>query len=157
MTLKCKIKEMSEMDTLDRAVFSIPNDDEGNWFDLEATEEQMEICELGTIEEISAKAIAARKERQKKISENQGRRDKERKFYDKGRMGNKAVGIAKKMAQDRDTRSYGIWNTKKQSGSKYEQYPEDAYYYGYHPYYDGYYYQQYYDYYARYQNYWSMP
>ena len=109
MTLKCKIKEMSEM-SLGEQVFTLTKEEDGHWFDLEGVEEQMEICELGTIEEISAKAIAAKKERLRRQAENQVRREKERKFYDK----------AEKAYKSGATKGHGIWNASKshQTGGK---------------------------------------
>ena len=97
MTLKCKIKEMAEMgpdsvvSALD-AESAVTRGDGGRWFDLETAEEEVELKELGTIEQISSERLAARKDRQRRHDENKERRDKERAFYDRGRLGYRPRG-----------------------------------------------------------------
>ena len=66
--------------------------DGGRWFDLEAAEEEVELKELGTIEKISSDRIAAKKERQRRAEEGKERREKERAFYDRGRLGYRPRG-----------------------------------------------------------------
>ena len=60
MTLKCKIKELTEMAT-GKSLSSVK--DEGTWFDLEAAEDELELKELGSIEEVSKQIIQQRKKR----------------------------------------------------------------------------------------------
>ena len=97
MTLKCKIKEMAEMgpdsvvSALD-AESAVTRGDGGRWFDLETADEEVELKELGTIEQISSERLAARKDRQRRYEENKERRDKERGFYDRGRLGYRPRG-----------------------------------------------------------------
>ena len=97
MTLKCKIKEMAEMgpdsvvSALD-AESAVTRGDGGRWFDLETADEEVELKELGTIEQISSDRLAARKDRQRRYEETKERRDKERAFYDRGRLGYRPRG-----------------------------------------------------------------
>ena len=70
MTLKCKIKEMAEMgpgsevETFD-SEHAIPRGsfDGGRWFNLEKPEEEVELKQLGTIEQLTAERFAAKKRR----------------------------------------------------------------------------------------------
>ena len=70
MTLKCKIKEMAEMgpgsevETFDSEP-AIPRGsfDGGRWFNLEKPEEEVELKQLGTIEQLTAERFAAKKRR----------------------------------------------------------------------------------------------
>lgn len=78
MTLKCKIKELSEM-SITVGKQSSPLKDEGTWFDLEAADDELELKELGSIEEVSKQIIQQRKKRR----ENKARNTKEKVFYDK--------------------------------------------------------------------------
>lgn len=57
--------------------------DEGTWFDLEAADDELELKELGSIEEVSKQIIQQKKNRRDFKARNQ----KERGFYDKGHMG----------------------------------------------------------------------
>lgn len=90
MTLKCKIKELSEMSPSDQmknfdAELSLG--DGGRWIDLEKADEEVELRELGTIEQLSAERVAAKKERRRRIEMSKERARKERSFYDQGRLG----------------------------------------------------------------------
>lgn len=96
MTLKCKIKEMREIEggltltkqqTSESEVKAGRKDDDGEWFDLEEADEELELKALGTIEEMSREAQQKRQERNRHKSEAKERREKERNFYDKGRLG----------------------------------------------------------------------
>ena len=180
MTLKCKIKEISELAGGAAPATTSQENDDGHWFDLEAAEEELVLKELGTIEQISEERLLAKKERMRQKSQARELHQRERAFYDKGRMGGPrkggiVAGLQKKRngahvqhadkqatrdsrhpepREDRESRKkgYGIWNTQTQSDYDYAQEVGPYDYYA--DYYDHYgYYDGYYTYYGYYDPY----
>lgn len=89
MTLKCKIKELTEMA---QGKSYQQEKDEGTWFDLEGAEEELELKELGSIEEVSKQMNQQRRQRREFKARNQ----KEHGFYDNKRGGKAPNGIVAK-------------------------------------------------------------
>ena len=137
MTLKCKIKEISEIQTqqdLERATANEDLSDSG--FVENISDEEFQLQELGTIEEMHR----GRKPAQKR---------KERGFYDKNSIGRKPSQYRTKTNEKSESRKASSplkEDTKKKSAYRPKKGHEDEYdYYGeYVKYYPYYYHEDYY-------------